>query len=290
MCLHLRCVLNLTLRPALIDLVVMRYLHFKYPRATSGQLSWARSRAVYASALAWVAVNCLELHKMMLVNNVGLSAAIGKYVPILKDISNLDIINNGWKQDPPKAISDVLESVLGAVLVDCGYDFEKAAAVVELTMADLLAVLTPGSDIRAHGLGSTIKVLQDHLPANPPRAKALAADRGRAVLSNPDSPYFLAKICDCVKVPSSTDAEHEVQEAIDTSEYKALDNGTEIGFAALARVTEEEFGESRGIAEDAAKSDPAPVLAGIESLSANIDEAMQLHLDSEVQDIVLLLL
>ncbi|EMD34372.1 hypothetical protein CERSUDRAFT_55073 [Gelatoporia subvermispora B] len=296
---------------ALIDLVVMRYLYFKYPRATSGQLSWARSRAVCASALAWVAVNCLELHKMMLVNNVGLSVAIGKYVPILKEISNIDIINNGWKQDPPKAISDVLESVLGAVLVDCGYDFEKAAAVVELTMADLLAVLTPDlprdpiselmvwaaqskcckitfrrPELKRHDaysiIAHDIDVVGPVTAPNLPRAKGLAAERGRAVLSNPDSPYFLAKICDCAKVPSSTDAEHEVQEAIDTSELKALDDETEIGFAALARVTEEEFGESRGIAEDAAKSDPAPVLADVDSLSANIDEAMQLHLDSEL--------
>ena len=91
---------------ALIDLVVMNYLFKKFPRATSGQLSWARSRAVCSPALASVAVNRLGLHRMLLINNVELSIAISKYVPILEETSNEDIILNGWKHDPPKAISD----------------------------------------------------------------------------------------------------------------------------------------------------------------------------------------
>ena len=68
----------LTVCIALLDLVVMRYLYNKFPTATSGQLSWARSRAVCAPALASVAVNVLGLHKPLLINNVELSMAIGK--------------------------------------------------------------------------------------------------------------------------------------------------------------------------------------------------------------------
>ena len=121
----------------------MRYLYQKYPKATSGQLSWARSKAVCAPALAYVAVKHLQLHKMLLVNNVELSMAIGRYVPILEQTTGDDITINGWKQDPPKALSDVLESVLGAVFVDCGYDFEKASVVAETALHELLVTLTP---------------------------------------------------------------------------------------------------------------------------------------------------
>lgn len=121
----------------------MRYLYRKFPHATSGQLSWARSRAVCAPALASVAIKSLSLHKILLVNNVELSMAISRHIPILTKISNEDIIVNGWKQDPPKAISDVLESVLGAVLVDSDYDFERACSVAEITLQPLLEVLTP---------------------------------------------------------------------------------------------------------------------------------------------------
>ena len=129
--------------PALIDLVVIKYLYDKFPEANSGQLSWARSRAVCAPALASVAVTRLGLHKMLLVNNVELSIAISKYVPILEQTTSEDIIHNGWKHDPPKALSDVMESVLGAALVDMNYNYEKAAVLVERVLQPLLVVLSP---------------------------------------------------------------------------------------------------------------------------------------------------
>jgi endoribonuclease Dicer len=121
----------------------MRYLYNKFPTATSGQLSWARSRAVCAPALASVAVNVLGLHKPLLINNVELSMAISKYIPILQETSREEIIHSGWKHDPPKAISDVLESILGAVLVDTHYDFEKTCVIVENALRGLLVVLSP---------------------------------------------------------------------------------------------------------------------------------------------------
>lgn len=126
----------------MIDLVVMHHLFQKFPYATSGQLSAARSRAVCGPTLASVAVNRLELHKYLLINNVELSTAITRHVPLLETLSPEDAILKGWKYDPPKALSDVLESLVGAVLVDSAYNFEKTASVVELVMSDVLDTLT----------------------------------------------------------------------------------------------------------------------------------------------------
>jgi endoribonuclease Dicer len=39
--------------------------------------------------------------------------------------------------------SDVFESVVGAVLVDSNYNYDRTASVVELVMHDVLAALTP---------------------------------------------------------------------------------------------------------------------------------------------------
>lgn len=128
---------------AIIDLVVLKYLFDKFPKATSGELSWARSRAVCAPALASIAIKRLDMHKTILINNVGLSSAINRYVPVLEELSFEDIVNKGWKHDPPKAISDVVESIIGAVLVDSGYNYELTVAVTEIMMEDLLCVLTP---------------------------------------------------------------------------------------------------------------------------------------------------
>lgn len=121
----------------------MRYLFDKFPEATSGQLSWARSRAVCAPALAAVAIKRLQMHKSALINNVALSSAINRYVPVLEAITFEDIVETGWKHDPPKAISDVLESILGAVLVDSAYNFDLTTAVTEFVLSDVLAILTP---------------------------------------------------------------------------------------------------------------------------------------------------
>lgn len=120
----------------------MRNLFHRFPEATSGQLSAARSRAVCGPTLASIAVRRLELHKHLLINNVELSTAITRHVPLLESLLPEDVIVKGWKYDPPKALSDVLESLIGAVLVDSAYDFERTAAVVEVVMSDILDVLT----------------------------------------------------------------------------------------------------------------------------------------------------
>ena len=72
-----------------------------------------------------------------------LCRAIDQYVPILETLSPEDIVKRSWRYDPPKAISDVFESIVGAVLVDSRYDYEKTAAIVEILMEDVLDVLSP---------------------------------------------------------------------------------------------------------------------------------------------------
>lgn len=130
------------MRIAVIDLAVMRHLFQRFPDATSGQLSAARSRAVCGPTLASVAVKRLALHKNLLINNTELSTAITRYVPVLESLSPDEVITKGWKYDPPKALSDVLESLIGAVLIDSAYNFERTVAVVELVMSDVLEVLS----------------------------------------------------------------------------------------------------------------------------------------------------
>jgi endoribonuclease Dicer len=132
-------------KKALLDLVVMKYLFDKFPQANSEQLSVMRTGAICASALASVAIRRLELYKVMLINNVELSLAIGRCVALLEDVSGQDIVENGWRYDTPKPISDVLESVLGAVLIDSAYNFDITSSVVEFVMEDVLTPLSPSS-------------------------------------------------------------------------------------------------------------------------------------------------
>ena len=123
--------------------MVVKYLYDKFPNATSHQLSLPRSKVICAASLAYIAVNRLELHKMLLVDNIELTLAIDVSVSILSGASGKEIIQTGWKFDPPKALSDVFESVIGAILVDSGYDYEKTVSVLEHVMSDVLEPLSP---------------------------------------------------------------------------------------------------------------------------------------------------
>ncbi|KAJ7736527.1 hypothetical protein B0H14DRAFT_3612709 [Mycena olivaceomarginata] len=117
-----------TLGDAILDLAVIDYMYRKFPDADSDQLAWPRTKAICASALAFVAVRCLKLHHLMLVNNA---------------CSGEEIVQRGWRYDPPKALSDVFESVVGAILVDSNYNYERTVSMVEFVMQDVLDALTP---------------------------------------------------------------------------------------------------------------------------------------------------
>jgi endoribonuclease Dicer len=128
---------------AVLDLFVVKYLFDKFPSATSHQLAFPRTKAICNQTLAHLAVKKLGLHKLMLINNMQLNMAVDRSVSVLDSMSAEEIVKNGWKYDPPKALSDLFESVVGAVLVDSGYDYEKTAAVLEYVMEDVLEVLSP---------------------------------------------------------------------------------------------------------------------------------------------------
>lgn len=48
-----------------------------------------------------------------------------------------------WKYEPPKALSDVVESLCGAMLVDSGYNYEEVKLVVGRLMEPILVLLHP---------------------------------------------------------------------------------------------------------------------------------------------------
>ncbi|KAF9009493.1 type III restriction enzyme [Cyathus striatus] len=221
---------------ALLDLVVVKYLYDKFPNATSHQLAFPRTKAICAPALAWLAVRKLHLYKVLLVNNVELSAAIEPYIPLLESTSAAEIVNKGWRYDPPKVVSDIFESVMGAVLIDSGYNYELAAAVVEHAMEDVLSLLSPSvakdpvSELTewagAFGCtklafskvlkeGTTVRygisiLVHDHVVVGPivsasiGVAKFVAAERALAVLRDSSSNKHLSCFCECSRATDVT--------------------------------------------------------------------------------------
>ncbi|KAF8061657.1 hypothetical protein FPV67DRAFT_1704520 [Lyophyllum atratum] len=234
---------------ALLDLVVLRYLYDKFPQATSYQLALPKTKAICASALASVAVRRLGLHKIMLVNRLDLTEAINAYVPLLQASTGEEIVQRGWKYDPPKALSDVFESVMGAVLVDSAYNFEKAAAVVEYVMEEILIVLSPSVALDPvstlvqwmaasgcfkfsfekrlkvkHGISSEGMAVVVHgvvvagpiVAASQSVAKFVASERALPLLKDSEGSKSLSRLCDCgSNEPTSDNAALASEESSD---------------------------------------------------------------------------
>lgn len=123
--------------------MVVDYLYRKFPSATPHELTYLRAKVVCSSTLAYLAITQLDLHKVVLANSMTLWRAMDQYVPILEKLSTEEIVKRSWRYDPPKAISDIFESVIGAVLVDSGYNYDITAAIAGRLMEGVLEELHP---------------------------------------------------------------------------------------------------------------------------------------------------
>ncbi|TRM59881.1 hypothetical protein BD626DRAFT_606328 [Schizophyllum amplum] len=243
---------------AVINLVVVEYLYRRFPHANSDQLTVPRARAVCNQGLSALSVKHLQLHKSLLVNNTELSMAIARHVPILEHMPYEEVLSKGWKLDPPKVLSDVFESVIGAVFVDSGYDYDRTAAVVEQAMESLLELLSPAmprdpvselliwvgkSDCREkvefklvedaskqkHHPDGIAVYLHDTLIAGPVVtmnhmvSRKLACERALSTLRDPTSANSLASLCSCatrmdVETPLDLISSDEVEDGVEAED------------------------------------------------------------------------
>ncbi|KAL5528914.1 hypothetical protein ACEPAG_4888 [Sanghuangporus baumii] len=269
---------------AVIELVVTTYLYNKFPEATSGRMSWSRARAICNATLAALSVKRLSLHKYILVNNVELSADIKSEVELLTVSPYEDVAINDWKYDPPKALADIFESVIGAVFVDCGSSYPTIVPIVERIMKDVLQLLHPNmprdpvtrllesvakagctqakfkkerSDPNVRRKDSVVVTVHDRIVAGPiissnkPLAKGLAAEAAMGLLKDDSSEFALRKICTCMSAEDDEEAgdlpERNVRE-------KDIDVETTEGFAVAGRLrlgeVEEEANENDAVVTD----------------------------------------
>ncbi|KAF9452311.1 type III restriction enzyme [Macrolepiota fuliginosa MF-IS2] len=128
---------------SVIKMAVTIYLFHKFPKATSHQLALPRTKAICAPALASLGIRKLNIHKYLLYNSIDLGHAINLYLPILQSTTAEEIVRRGWRYDPPKALSDAFESVVGAIFVDSGYDLDRTVGIVGWLMEDVLEALSP---------------------------------------------------------------------------------------------------------------------------------------------------
>ncbi|KDQ21886.1 hypothetical protein BOTBODRAFT_26294 [Botryobasidium botryosum FD-172 SS1] len=248
---------------AVIDLEVLHHLFKKYPSAQPSQLTWARSRGVCNTTLAFISVTQLSLHKYALYAPFTVEKIIESTVDAFSTMTYEQVISHAWKLDPPKILADLFEALMGAVLVDSGYDLEVTGGVVRRVMAEALKLLHP--DMPKHPISElmiwvakngctrvsfkksasnpelsqrndSVTVLVHGTPVLPPiraatipLAKCVAAERSLETLMCPGAEHSLGNLCSCVP-------KKKVQPDEDDMGDEEYDDETEDGFAKRAKA------------------------------------------------------
>ncbi|CAI9097482.1 OLC1v1033915C1 [Oldenlandia corymbosa var. corymbosa] len=105
---------------AVLDYLITSYLFSVYPKLKPGQLTDLRSASVNNTSIAEIAIR-YSFHKFIICDSSELSKAIEKYVRFTQTAEK------GEADDPtcPKALGDLVESCMGAILLDSGFNLER---------------------------------------------------------------------------------------------------------------------------------------------------------------------
>ncbi|PWA74613.1 dicer-like 4 [Artemisia annua] len=107
---------------AVLDYLITSYLYSVYPNLKPGQLTDLRSYSVNNNSFAGISVN-RSFYKFILCDSTSLTQSMNKYAEFLKTPSS----KNGLVVDTvpcPKALGDLVESCVGAILLDSGFNLE----------------------------------------------------------------------------------------------------------------------------------------------------------------------
>ncbi|OVA00281.1 Ribonuclease III domain [Macleaya cordata] len=104
---------------AVLDYLITSYLYSVYPKLKPGQLTDLRSVAVNNTSFAKIAVR-RSFHKYLICDSDSLSEAIREYANFVQTSAS----KNCQLQEPtcPKALGDLVESCVGAMLLDTGFN------------------------------------------------------------------------------------------------------------------------------------------------------------------------
>ncbi|KAF5945922.1 hypothetical protein HYC85_016150 [Camellia sinensis] len=107
---------------ALLDYLITSYLYSVYPKLKPGQLTDLRSFSVNNNSFADIAVH-RSFHKFIICDSSSLCASMNKYVDFIRTTAS----EKGIVERPscPKALGDLVESCVGAILLDTGFDLNR---------------------------------------------------------------------------------------------------------------------------------------------------------------------
>ncbi|KAG1233174.1 hypothetical protein G6F35_001373 [Rhizopus arrhizus] len=146
---------------AILDFLVIRYLYTKYPDAEPGQITTLKDSCVNNHVLGIICLNN-GLHKHIIHYSGKLVRAIEtleKEVQELKDTGKA--VGEYWADmNIPKVLSDVVESMLGAVFVDAKFDLTPCAALFDKWFVPIFDANVTPELVRIHPMRKLLTDLQ----------------------------------------------------------------------------------------------------------------------------------
>jgi len=108
---------------SIISLAISKHLFLAYPKLDPGQLSSLRDANISTEKLARVAIR-RELHSFIRHSSSDLQDNIDRFEHAVA-LENPSEVLYGGSVEAPKVLSDIVESIAGALFFDLEYDLEK---------------------------------------------------------------------------------------------------------------------------------------------------------------------
>lgn len=140
---------------AVLDYLITSYLFSVYPKMKPGHLTDLRSVLVNNRAFASVAVD-RSFHEYLICDSDALTAAIKKYVDFVRTPKSERHLLEGPKC--PKVLGDLVESSVGAILLDTGFDLNHIWKI----MLSFLDPITSFSNLQINPVRELKELCQSH--------------------------------------------------------------------------------------------------------------------------------
>ncbi|KAL9399688.1 hypothetical protein Peur_008649 [Populus x canadensis] len=140
---------------AVLDYLITSYLFSVYPKMKPGHLTDLRSVLVNNMAFASVAVD-RSFHEYLICDSDALSAAIKKFVDFVRTPKSERRLLEGPKC--PKVLGDLVESSVGAILLDTGFDLNHIWKI----MLSFLDPITSFSNLQINPVRELKELCQSH--------------------------------------------------------------------------------------------------------------------------------
>ncbi|KDN51299.1 hypothetical protein K437DRAFT_55250 [Tilletiaria anomala UBC 951] len=151
---------------ALLDYLVVEYCYKKYPHLNEGSLTNLKGLMVANTGLGALS-EVLELPKFLSLGSEPLRTAIDRYIKEVSDLRKAEMAKPleerqpYWQHlSPPKACADIVESLLGAMLVDSEFNMECSKKFFEMRVQPFLEMFCSRQDLPASNPTSFLAMIR----------------------------------------------------------------------------------------------------------------------------------